>query len=76
MHAWRRKKRYPKRLQVAGYPRGVEVVAHSLRDCLDKHTSSKLGLLKIDFKNAFNMVDRSHFVKSVPAMSKWTECAA
>ena len=60
-----------------GCPGGVEVVAHSLRDSLNKHKGSKLGLLKIDFKNAFNMVDRSHFVKSAcemfPAMSKWTE---
>ena len=38
-----------------GCPGGVEVVAHSLRDCLQKHRGSKLGLLKIDFKNAFNM---------------------
>ena len=60
-----------------GCPGGVEGVAHSLRDSLNKHKGSKLGLLKIDFKNAFNMVDRSHFVKSAcemfPAMSKWTE---
>ena len=60
-----------------GCPGGVEVVAHSLRDCLNKHKGSKLGLLKIDFRNAFNMVKRSHFVKAAcemfPAMSSWTE---
>jgi len=56
---------------------GVEVVAHSLRDTLAKHKSSNLGLLKIDFRNAFNEVSRSHFVKAAckmfPAMSSWTE---
>ena len=56
---------------------GVEVVAHSLRDCLKEHKGSKLGLLKIDFRNAFNEVKRAHFVKSAcemfPAMSRWTE---
>ena len=48
-----------------GCPGGVEVVTHSLRDCLDKHKGSKLGLLKIDFKNAFHMVARSHFVNQL-----------
>ncbi len=42
---------------------GVEVVAHSLRDSLTKSKGSKMGLLKIDFKNAFNMVSRNHFMK-------------
>ena len=32
-----------------GCPGGVEVVAHSLRDTLEVHKASKLGLLKIDF---------------------------
>jgi hypothetical protein len=60
-----------------GCPGGVEVVAHSLRDCLNEHKGSKLALLKIDFRNAFNEVKRSHFVKAAsemfPAMSSWTE---
>ena len=60
-----------------GCPGGVEVVAHSLRDCLQQHKGSKLALLKIDFRNAFNEVKRSHFVKAAsemfPAMSSWTE---
>ena len=43
---------------------GVEVVAHSLRDCLQAHKGSKLGLLKFDFRNAFNEIKRSHFVKA------------
>jgi hypothetical protein len=59
-----------------GCPGGVEVVAHSLRDTLEKHKDSKLGLLKIDFRNAFNEVKRDHFVKAVdamfPMMSNWT----
>ena len=60
-----------------GCPGGVEVVAHSLRDYLEKHKGSRLGLLKIDFRNAFNEVSRDHFVKAVdrmfPAMSNWTQ---
>jgi hypothetical protein len=56
---------------------GVEVVAHSLRDTLTKHKGSKMGLLKIDFKNAFNMISRNHFMKQAhemfPYMSAWTE---
>ena len=60
-----------------GCPGGVEVVAHSLRDVLQKHSRSKLGLLKIDFRNAFNEIKRDHFVKAVdsmfPAMSNWTQ---
>jgi len=60
-----------------GCPGGVEVVAHFLRDCLNRHKGSRVGLLKIDFRNAFNMIDRTHFVKPscemFPAMSKWTE---
>ena len=44
---------------------GVEVVAHSLRDVLSKHTDSNLALLKIDFKNAFNLIKREHFVPAV-----------
>ena len=35
-----------------GGPGAVEVVAHSLRDTLQRHESD-FGLLKIDFSNAF-----------------------
>ena len=48
-----------------GCPGGVEVVAHSLRDTLSRHKGSKLGLLKIDFRNAFNEIKRSHFESSL-----------
>src|SRR3954466_5248762 len=60
-----------------GCPGGVEVIAHSLRDCLNEHKGSKLALLNIDFRNAFDEVKRSHCVKAAsemfPAMSSWTE---
>ena len=60
-----------------GCPGGVEVVAHSLRDTLETHKASKFGLLKIDFRNAFNEIRRDHFMKQVsemfPAMSSWTQ---
>ena len=59
-----------------GCPGGVEVVAHSLRDTLLRHKDSKLGLLKIDFRNAFNEINRDHFVKAAcemfSFMSNWT----
>ena len=51
-----------------GCPGGVEVVAHSLRDSLNVHKGSDLGLLKIDFRNAFNEIKRSHFVKTTYEM--------
>jgi hypothetical protein len=60
-----------------GCPGGVEVVAHSLRDVLKRHGGSDLALLKIDFKNAFNQIDRDAFVKTtcstLPGLSRWTE---
>ena len=60
-----------------GCPGGVEVVAHSLRDTLSKYKNSGFGLLKIDFRNAFNDIKRDHFVSAAcamfPAMSSWTE---
>ena len=50
---------------------------YTLRNALNKHKGSKLGLLKIDFRNTFNLIKRTHFVKSAcemfPAMSSWTE---
>ena len=59
-----------------GCPGGVEIVAHSLRDVLHKHKDSNLALLKIDFKNAFNLMDRDAFVKATsayfPALERWT----
>jgi len=51
-------------------------VAHSLRDTMARHVGSDLGLLKIDFKNAFNLVDRAAFMRAscsaLPRLSKWT----
>jgi len=59
-----------------GCPGGVEIVGHSLRDCLRRNKDSELALLKIDFKNAFNLLDRDSFVKAssttFPAMESWT----
>jgi hypothetical protein len=51
-------------------------VAHSLRDVLRKHKDSNLALFKIDFRNAFNLIDRDTFVRATaerfPAMERWT----
>ena len=52
------------------------MVSHSLRDALAQHKDSKLALLKIDFKNAFNLVERDKFIKATaarfPALERWT----
>jgi len=59
-----------------GCPGGVEVVAHSLRDVLRRHARSDLALLKIDFRNAFNLVDRRSFMhaacEELPGLANWT----
>jgi hypothetical protein len=59
-----------------GCPGGVEVVAHSLRDTLQQFAGSNLALLKIDFRNAFNLVDREAFMRTtcsvLPGLSRWT----
>jgi hypothetical protein len=59
-----------------GCPGGVEAVAHSLRDVLQKHRKSDLALLKIDFKNAFNLLSRDAFVRATakmfPGLERWT----
>ena len=59
-----------------GCPGGVEAVAHSLRDVLHRHRDSDLALLKIDFKNAFNLLSREAFVKAssemFPDLERWT----
>ena len=51
-------------------------MAHSLRDVLRAQRGSELALLKIDFKNAFNLVDRRAFMRLTcerfPALSAWT----
>ena len=35
-------------------------MVHSLRDVLRGHAQSELALLKIDFSNAFNQVNRQY----------------
>ena len=54
----------------------MEVVAHSLRDVLRKHSESELALLKIDFSNAFNRVARQAFMRATdrvfPGLANWT----
>ena len=59
-----------------GCPGGVEAVAHSLRDILQKHRKSDLALLKIDFKNAFNLLSRDAFVRAAskvfPGLERWS----
>ena len=51
-------------------------MAHSLRDVLSKHKSSDMALLKIDFKNGFNLIDRDVFVRAssemFPGLERWT----
>ena len=40
-------------------PNGAEKVIHGLRACMDKHWfDDDFGVLKIDMKNAFNLVSR------------------
>lgn len=55
---------------------GVEAVAHSLRSTLTEHRGSGMALLKIDFKNAFNSIERAAFVPEVvsrfPGLAAWT----
>ena len=59
-----------------GCPGGVEIVGHSLRDSLLRHKDSDMALLKIDFKNAFNLLDRDVFVEACsarfPGLERWT----
>ena len=51
-------------------------ITHSLRDTLQRHAESDLGLLKVDFSNAFNQVDRRAFVKATceefDGLANWT----
>src|SRR5437588_12442302 len=57
-------------------PGWVEAVAHSLRDTLQKHRKSGFALLKIDFKNVFNLLNREAFVRATskmfPGLERWT----
>src|SRR4051812_17636300 len=47
-----------------GCPGGVEVVGHSLRDVLRTARPVGVSILKIDFSNAFNRVDRQSFMRA------------
>jgi hypothetical protein len=59
-----------------GFRGGVEAVGHSLRDVLARNKGSDLALLKIDFKNAFNLMERDTFVTAArtrfAALERWT----
>ena len=40
-------------------PMGSEKVIHGIRACVDKHWNDlEFSVLKVDFKNAFNLVSR------------------
>ena len=56
---------------------GVEIVAHTLRDFVAHHTGEGLAILKVDFRNAFNCVDRSSFLSAIhrdfPGLYSWIE---
>ena len=69
-------KSFEKQNYGVGCPGGVEVVAHSLRDTLQKFRNSNVALLKIDFRNAFNLIDRDTFIRAVsarfPSLERWT----
>ena len=61
-----------------GVPGGVEAVVHSTRAVLRDHGhKADHALLKWDYKNAFNMVDRSAIIGVVrevlPELSAWVE---
>eukprot|EP00731_Ephydatia_muelleri_P021851 Em0014g442a len=57
-------------------PNGAEKVIHGLRACIDKHWfDDDFGVLKIDMKNAFNLVSRqallSECAKHFPELFPW-----
>ena len=57
-------------------PNGAEKVIHGLRACMDKHWfDDDFGVLKIDMKNAFNLVSRqallSECAKHFPELFPW-----
>ena len=59
-----------------GCPGGVEVVAHSLRNVLEGPFAPNEALVKLDFRNAFNLIDRTAFTRAAcekfPGLSQWT----
>ena len=68
---------FPLQIGVA-QPLGTEVAAHTARDWFHRNASANDKVfLKIDFKNAFNAVDRCTFLQECrlhfPSLSAWVE---
>jgi len=64
-------------LGVGGFA-GAERVIHSLREVMDEHAEDEdFAILKIDFRNGFNVVNRHAFRKYVgvkfPLIAKWVD---
>ena len=60
--------------------RGTEIAAHSFRDLIERDDNSKCTvLIKLDFKNAFNSLNRetmlNHVYSNRPALYNFTHCA-
>ena len=58
------------------FPCGAERIAHGMRTCIDQHWSENdFGVLKVDMKNAFNLVSRqailSECAKHFPELLPW-----
>jgi len=55
---------------------GTEITIHTLRQWVSRHSGSDKLLLKIDFTNAFNCIDRSAVLREVcghfPRLARWT----
>jgi hypothetical protein len=65
VHSWARDIFAPLQVGVA-VPAGAEVLIHSIRGLVTAHGSDpSVSLLQIDFKNAFNQVDRATFIQEV-----------
>ena len=68
-------------LQVGcGTKRGAEIAAHSFRNLTERDDNPKRTfLLKIDFKNVFNSLNReimlNHVFSNGPELYKYTHCA-
>ena len=65
-------------LQVGcGSPLGAEVAIHVIRQWCTRNASENKVLLKIDFKNAFNTLDRQAILREVrehfPELARWSE---
>ena len=63
-----------------GTKRGAETAAHSFRNQIERDDNPKWTvLLKLDFKNAFNSLNRetmlNHFYSNCPEMYNYTHCA-